>query len=158
MIIDDILEWIKKLPKWQQKLSYFLIENKSISEEDINEIYQCFKIESSLEEGSIVIEKIKFDKIEESNKEHEIIWNSIENLHGVNRLKSDEKLNISNGVTLIYGENGSGKSGYTRILNKAFISRGDQEILGNIYSSEKEDISAIFTFYIDGRQIELSRR
>ena len=156
MIIDDILEWIKKLPKWQQKLSYFLIENKSISEEDINEIYQCFKIESSLEEGSIVIEKIKFDKIEESNKEHEIIWNSIENLHGVNRLKSDEKLNISNGVTLIYGENGSGKSGYTRILNKAFISRGDQEILGNIYSSEKEDISAIFTFYIDGRQIELN--
>ena len=57
---------------------------------------------------------------------------------------------------MIYGENGSGKSGYTRILNKAFISRGDQEILGNIYSSEKEDISAIFTFYIDGRQIELN--
>lgn len=156
MIIDDILKWIKKLPKWQQKLSYFLIENKSINEKEINEIYQCFKIESSLEEGTITIDEIEFDKIEPSNEEHDIIWNSVENLHGVNRLKPDEKLNISKGVTLIYGENGSGKSGYARILNKAFISRGDQEILGNIYSSEKEDVSATFTFDIDGREIVLN--
>lgn len=76
-------------------------------------------------------------------------------LHGVNRLKSDTQLNVSEGLTLIYGENGSGKSGYTRLLNQAFVSRGDQEILGNVYAANPEPVSANFKFSIDGSIVEL---
>lgn len=157
MIIEDILKWIKTLPKWQQNLSYLIMENKYIDEKNTDDIYRKYKIEAALEKGTVVIDETEFDKIESSSNEvHDIIWNSVENLHGVNRLKSDEKLDISKGVTLIYGENGSGKSGYTRLLNKAFISRGDQEILGNVYSLEKKSISATFTFDIDGKTVVLN--
>jgi len=44
-------------------------------------------------------------------------------------LKEGESIKIGKQVTLVYGENGSGKSGYTRLLNNAFISRGDKTIL-----------------------------
>ena len=155
MITGDILNWIKTLPKWQQKLSYLLMGNMNIDEAVLMDVFRIFKIEKPLEKGSIP-DDITPIKIENSNKHCNTVWSGVGNLQGVNRLKSDEKLSVSEGLTLIYGENGSGKSGYTRLLNQAFISRGDQEILGNVYSSKKEDISASFTFNVDGNEVELS--
>ena len=38
-------------------------------------------------------------------------------------------------MTIIYGGNGTGKSGYVRLLNNAFSSRGDKQILPNVFSS-----------------------
>ena len=32
MITEDILEWVATLPKWQQKLSYVLVEKKVTEE------------------------------------------------------------------------------------------------------------------------------
>lgn len=154
LIVEDILSWIETLPRWQQELSYLIIDKKTIDERAIDHIYEIFKIEMSLKGGSI-LEKVPFVSLGKEDETHKIFWIGVENLHGVNRLKSDEKLNVSQGLTLIYGENGSGKSGYTRLLNRAFISRGDQEILGNVYSSHPEAVSANFKFDIDGKMVTL---
>ncbi len=32
MITEDILDWVATLPKWQQKLSYALVEKKKVTE------------------------------------------------------------------------------------------------------------------------------
>ena len=48
MIADDISNWILTLPKWQQKLSYLIMEKKHISEEELNGIYDVFKTETKL--------------------------------------------------------------------------------------------------------------
>ena len=49
MIADDISNWILTLPKWQQKLSYLIMEKKHISEEELNGIYDVFKTETKLQ-------------------------------------------------------------------------------------------------------------
>ena len=53
MIADDISNWILTLPKWQQKLSYLIMEKKHISEEELNGIYDVFKTETKLQSGKI---------------------------------------------------------------------------------------------------------
>jgi len=53
LITEDILEWVATLPKWQQKLSYVLVEKKKVTEEELEEIYEIFKVEMSLAEGDI---------------------------------------------------------------------------------------------------------
>ena len=153
MIADDISNWILTLPKWQQKLSYLIMEKKHISKEELNEIYDVFKTETKLQSGKISedIEKVCNVNLENSPN---VIWQGVGNLHGVNKLKSNSELNVSTGLTVIYGENGSGKSGYTRLLNNAFISRGDQDILPNIFENKLEQVSADFKFSIDGNNIE----
>ena len=153
MIADDISNWILTLPKWQQKLSYLIMEKKHISEEELNGIYDVFKTETKLQSGKISedIEKVCNVNLENSPN---VIWQGVGNLHGVNKLKSNSELNVSSGLTVIYGENGSGKSGYTRLLNNAFISRGDQDILPNIFENKPEQVSADFKFSIDGNNIE----
>lgn len=153
MIADDISNWIVTLPKWQQKLSYLIMEKKHISAEELNGIYDVFKTETKLQSGKISedIEKVCNVNLENSPN---VIWQGVGNLHGVNKLKSNSELNVSSGLTVIYGENGSGKSGYTRLLNNAFISRGDQDILPNIFENKPEQVSADFKFSIDGNNIE----
>lgn len=153
MIADDISNWILTLPKWQRKLSYLIMEKKHISEEELNGIYDIFKTETKLQSGKISedIEKVCTVNLENSPN---VIWQGVGNLHGVNKLKSNSELNVSSGLTVIYGENGSGKSGYTRLLNNAFISRGDQDILPNIFENKPEKVSADFKFSIDGNNIE----
>lgn len=153
MIFDDISNWILTLPRWQQKLSHLIMEKKHISEKELNEIYDFFKIETKLKCGKVLenIEKVCNVNLENSPN---VIWQGVCNLHGVNKLKSDSELNVSSGLTVVYGENGSGKSGYTRLLNNAFISRGDQDILPNIFENRPEQVSADFKFSIDGNNIE----
>lgn len=64
-------------------------------------------------------------------------WSSISNLQGINAIDSRSPLYIAKQMTLIYEENGSGKSRYTRILNNAFVPRGDKKILSNIFSDDR---------------------
>ena len=59
MITEDILSWVATLPKWQQKLSYALIEKKTITEEELAEIYEIVKVEMSLAEGDLSSYEIK---------------------------------------------------------------------------------------------------
>ena len=144
---EDIFDWIATLPKWQQKLSYILVEKKKLTEE-LEEIYEIFKVEMSLAEGDLSSYDIQ-ERDYESEEFHDIKWCGVGNLHGVNKLKTGPFLNVSEGLTVIYGENGSGKSDYTRLLNNAFISRGDQEILHNFFSDNPEEVSADFQFSVD---------
>ena len=153
MIVDDISNWIVTLPKWQQKLSYLIMEKKHISEEELNEIYDVFKTETKLKSGKVSEDIKKVCNVNLENSPN-VIWQGVGNLHGVNKLKSNSELNVSSGLTVVYGENGSGKSGYTRLLNNAFISRGDQDILPNIFESKPEQVSADFKFSIDGNNVE----
>ena len=111
MITEDILEWVATLPKWQQKLSYVLVEKKKVTEEELEEIYEIFKVEMSLAEGDISNYDIQ-EQTYENEDSHDIKWRSVGNIHGVNKLKTGPVLNVSDGLTVVYGENGSGKSGY----------------------------------------------
>lgn len=153
MITDDILKWIPTLPKWQQSLGYLIIEKKRITEDVLKEIYDLFKIEVKLEKGNVQND-ITHSHTIDTDRPPTVVWKGVGNLHGVNKLKSDSELNVSEGLTVIYGENGSGKSGYTRLLNNAFVSRGDQEILPDIFENNPEPVSADFRFCIAGNSVE----
>ena len=55
---------------------------------------------------------------------------SIKNLHNVNALAEGQSLPIApTGLTIIYGENGAGKSGYSRVLKKVCRARDQAEVI-----------------------------
>jgi energy-coupling factor transporter ATP-binding protein EcfA2 len=59
---------------------------------------------------------------------------SIFHHRGVNALAEDQTLNFASGLTVVYGDNGAGKTGYIRILKSACRARGQEHILGNVVS------------------------
>lgn len=64
---------------------------------------------------------------------------------GVNALKVGAQIDFASGVTVIFGENGSGKSGFVRVLKRAAGLRTAEEILHNVRADTKPTPSASFT-------------
>lgn len=57
-------------------------------------------------------------------------------IHGANDLADGATLEFNPvGLTIIAGRNGSGKSGYTRILKQVAVSRASEEVLPNAFGS-----------------------
>ncbi|MBI5263869.1 MAG: AAA family ATPase [Bradyrhizobium sp.] len=59
---------------------------------------------------------------------------SIFHHRGVNALAEDQTLKFGPNLTVVYGDNAAGKSGYIRILKSACRARGQEQILGNVTS------------------------
>lgn len=152
MITNDIIEWVKEQPYWQQLIAEKLLNSIEITNEDIEEFYQTFKVEKldcvSLEKKELIF------PVNKSNDETSstIRWKGLSDVNGVNAIKNNQNFPIGKEVTLIYGENGSGKSGYTRLLNNIFISKGDKNILPNLF--EDENISSSFSSNVIFEDVE----
>lgn len=147
MIYKELVEWIETLPYWQRKVSEQIINGCSFQEEDYAKIYDIFKIEMGLTNQALVEERISFPNRNSNDTEGgSLCWKGVQNVKGVNALKSGEALVVANGLTLVYGENGSGKSGYTRLFNNAFISKGDKTLLHNVYEEQPDKEYAEFLF------------
>ena len=58
-------------------------------------------------------------------------------VQNIDRLASDQRLRMApEGITLVYGENGSGKSGYTRIAKRLCRSLSVDELRGNVFARD----------------------
>jgi energy-coupling factor transporter ATP-binding protein EcfA2 len=64
---------------------------------------------------------------------------------GVNALKSGAQIDFAAGVTVIFGENGSGKSGFVRVLKRAAGVRTAEDILHNVRGDKRPTPSGSFT-------------
>ncbi len=79
---------------------------------------------------------------------------AIHDAENINALKAGERLTFDKaGLTVVYGDNGSGKSGYARVLKKVCRARtppkGDL-ILPNIYATKTEQQRAVIDFSANG--------
>lgn len=147
IILTDIKNWIVKQDYWQQVIAEKLLNEISITDYDIENFYQIFKKEKGLSSDELERDNIDFPT---NKSENEVIknikWRGLANTVGVNAIKNGEKLLVGNQVTLVYGENGSGKSSYTRLLNNIFVSRGDKTLLPNLHAEDPENPSSTVIF------------
>ncbi|NCB85532.1 MAG: hypothetical protein EOM44_13740 [Bacteroidia bacterium] len=87
----------------------------------------------------------------------DLLLTSLQKLKGVNALVDNQKIDFCPQVTIIYGVNGSGKTGYTRLLKKAFYSRSTEDILPNIHiASGQSIVSAEISFSSNSRPYSLT--
>lgn len=144
---QKVINWVKTLKGWQCELAYRLLIKEKLDNGDINEIVSMLKEEKQFEN------KI-FPNIGISINGESIILLSIDSIENIEHLSPRNALKFAEkGLTVIYGKNGTGKSGYTRILKKICGKPRARDLIGNIYKSNAS-IGKCTLFYKKGEQVE----
>lgn len=155
-ITNDIIDWVKQQQYWQKFLADKILSKEQITQDILKEAYSLFLKENKLIKQELSKVEINFDKYKVSvNIKEKGLWKSVSSVTGVNAIKSSKPLEISPHLTLVFGRNGSGKSGYSRLFNNSFKSNGEKVILPNIFDSQKHSPYAQFTFSSNENDIVL---
>jgi len=150
-IFAAIIEWAATLPVWEQDAVRRLIMNGEITDQDEEELIALIKSEDPTQVDLPAVP----DPQPVSATAVSLI--SLEHICGVNALAPGQVLtfNHPNGLTVIYGDNGSGKSGYSRILKHACRTREAKPpiILSDVYCcTTPVDAQARFSYEVDATE------
>jgi len=151
--LRDILVWSSDCPNWQRDALRRLYSKDSLNSDDLVELRKICK-------GEAVGLPLTNDHIRDPETlDIEVTLTKIHNLKHVNALQMGQVLTFQkSGLTVIYGDNGAGKSGYARVLKHACRARfpkGDI-ILPNINDSEIGTPQANIEFCVGGQNRSLA--
>ena len=129
---DYLSEFSNDKPDWFKTLIKDAIEtNGSIEELRINEIF-----DNLLNGTPLQVQAYNLSSVQQPSQK--LLFESLTHVSGVNALCENQTIKFSPDVTVLYGLNGSGKSGYFRILNEVCGGNQKKEILLNIYALEAD--------------------
>ncbi|WP_425930335.1 AAA family ATPase [Pseudomonas sp. NyZ201] len=160
-IIQEIHEWSKGLPAWQQDAIARLYQDRSLGAADLEDLYALAKAEVGIPD----LNGRKPSKLEDTqiappaDPARVVQLAAVKDLNHVNALANGGGVPIAlTGLTVIYGENGAGKSGYSRVFKHACRARDRREpILPNAHLDAKQTgvAQAVFSAVIDGVPTDL---
>jgi len=159
-ILQEILKWSKGLPEWQQDAITKLYMKPELDARDLDDIYALLKLAHGIPDPNarvpIILSSEQVAAPQVSARLVQLV--AIKNLRNVNALAEGQRLPINpNGLSVIYGENGTGKSGYSRVFKKACRARDQRE---PIYPNAHKEPSTIppqatFELIVDSTPVEV---
>jgi len=155
--LESIIKWaLNDLPDWQSDAVRRLLTQEELSDKDEEEIFKMLKSSCDLLDKKGLDIKPNLLNIGDISGvpqvETKITLKAIQNLYGINALPDGSFLPFGHkGLTVVYGENGTGKSGYARVLKKACRARDTKEkILPDVFCKDKHGpAKAEFKFSIN---------
>lgn len=155
-ILNDIIDWVANKPSFWQVAVDRLIRNNQLSETDISELKEICKVDSGLSDfefDAVDLDDLR-DFADNSVNDDHIILSKITNIDNINALSKSSELEFApSGLTIVYGDNGSGKSSYVSILKHSCNTRGlKPKINANLYdpTSAGNDKKADVEYTSDG--------
>ena len=133
-VLNEILKWSLDRPPWQRDALRRLVTKGEFDESDIKDLSNLCKSRHGLADRArpAPLDAIHIPPQDDSRKP--VSLDSLTHHIGVNALAQDQTIEFGPQLTVVYGANAAGKSGYTRILKRACRARGAEEILGNVVS------------------------
>ena len=159
-ILQEILKWSQGIPTWQQDAIARLYV-KPLSDQDVDDMYALLKsAHGILDPNNRVPSKLAAEQVAAPLVSNRLVQvAAIKNLRNVNALAEGQRLPINpSGLSVIYGENGTGKSGYSRVFKKACRARDQREVIHPNAHKEPSKIGpaqASFELIVDGTPLEV---
>ncbi len=156
--VEKIVDWAKNKPVWWRHAIRLSLRDGELTPATLQDVYQIAKMEHGLldKDFSYSNAEIDIDTTGFGAESGEVTLKSISKVVNVGALAEDQCLEFQKkGLTVVYGDNGAGKSGYSRILKHACLARGKApEILGNVFEVSTEPSSAIISVEVNGQQYD----
>ena len=129
-IFDELLSWSEGLAGWQRDAMRRLALQDDLTESDFEELMEIAASGSdgeAIDASHLPSRRAVQDPVQLTKVRH---------VSGVNRLAEGACLDLQpDGLSVIFGMNGVGKSGYTRILKRSCQAKLPEPIIGNVFES-----------------------
>jgi hypothetical protein len=137
-ILEEILKWSLDRNAWQRDALRRLFITGTLTPEDLDDLTDLCKAGQGLSPARTS------DMLTESHlavsggaAAKAVSLLSVTHHRGVNALAPEQTISFGANLTIVFGQNAAGKSGYTRILKRACRSRSTEDVLGNVLSGDK---------------------
>ena len=148
-MIDEIKEWLNDQHPWLQEAAYRILTKTSLSETDVLELSEIIKKQSNTGKKSKPFPVIK------TLHDNSIKLMSIGPVVGIDKINSTKRLELEKeNLSVVYGQNGSGKSGYVRILKSACGKSHNLQLKSDVYSPPPPKQACMLKYSVNGGEIQ----
>lgn len=127
---EQIIEWSASRPSWQRAVLRRVAMGDVISDQDYDQLVDALVASREVGDTNFGLEQLP--QVAAGDPSVRLV--SIAQPEHVNALASDKPLTFeSTGLTIIYGDNASGKSGYARLLKRIVRARHREEVLSDVF-------------------------
>lgn len=156
----ELEEWFEGRPKWLQTAAVLRLAKATLTEADYQQLFNLCQQESEN------INQTGFSSLSSGSLNNPVMSPSvriatIHDLKGINALRPARPLDFAvgdNELTVVYGFNGSGKSGYSRLLKHLCGSRFCEDLHPNAFDSVVTEQTAGVQILVNGQSVPLQWR
>lgn len=149
-IWSELNAWGKSIADWQRYIVSHAVRDGTLTDTRIQEAYRLFLRDKKLDNGDEELPDVPDSATGRVAVEGtRLVLQALKSLTNVNAIPEASRLNFGPQLTIIYGHNGAGKSGFARVLSKACFSRSSPQIIRNIYDDGATDAPATAQFEVD---------
>jgi hypothetical protein len=132
-----LVDWANEQNGWVRQLVGEVLATREVIEgEALGAVFRQFMAESKLTESDPQAVDWLEPGREGEDVEADLAISSLAEVRGVNALSVGQRIEFNPNLTLLFGENGTGKTGYARILKQLSGARTVEAILPNVYDPE----------------------
>lgn len=149
--MNDLNDWFKDRPRWMQEAASLLHKKGRLADEDIVALLdRCLQEADSRSPATAV--SFPADTFQPQSASA-IRLCTIGNVKCINALAPRSPLDFGpDNMSVVYGGNGSGKSGYVRILKHVCGARNPGELHPNVFADDGSMQSADIKYSIDNQE------
>lgn len=146
-------KWFEKADNWQKDLFVQLWQGNEDIDKLVSRAFSLIKADHLHEKSKYSAVTAFPSDVELSSFEScPVLLKSVSDVQGVCALAPKKPLVFGDNLTIVYGENGCGKSSYVRILKSAASPKNKEAILGNVYEKDTPSPQAKLIYDDDGEE------
>ena len=147
-----LVGWANSQDHWVRAIvREVLTTQQEPSQATLDEAYAICLSEKDLSDEPVTpVPSLALDEDPEDRIEA-LCLTSLKGVQGVNRLVGDQKIIFNPRMTVLFGENATGKSGYVRILKQIAAVRSVEKVLPDINAEPPPSQRAELEFTLDGK-------
>lgn len=148
-----LIQWANDQAAWVRVLVAAVLEEQGPVEKDvIDESFETLLQANGLRDDAASVDvPMLVDDATSAVDDVPLTLDRLRDVVGVNALAAGQTVEFDKNLTILFGQNGSGKTGYARIIKRAAGARSLEDILGNVASdATSAKPGACFDLTVDG--------
>ncbi len=143
-----LVDWANEQDAWIRSLAAEVLATRQAPSGDVlAATYETYLIEKGLRPGDAPSSpQITFDE-SLSSEAADFFIERLSDIRGVNALAPDQAIDFNSSLTILFGENGAGKTGYSRVFKRLAAVRTAEPILPNVHdTTATRELKATITY------------